>query len=105
MAAYDVSIDGSTCTWGRVIAFNPPHFLAISWNISPQWEIESDPNKTSEVEIRFIPLTPTSTRVELEHKHLDRHGEGWSNFTNLENETGWPLYLHRFATTVVSTTN
>ena len=101
-AVYDVAIDGSTCTWGRVIAFDPPHSLTISWNITPQWKLESDPDKASEVEIRFASETPTRTRVEIEHKHLDRHGEGWNTFTNLEKENGWPLYLQRFATTAKS---
>jgi hypothetical protein len=47
------------------------------WDISLQWELEPDPAKTSEVEVRFIPEGPDQTRVELEHRAIDRHGDGW----------------------------
>ncbi len=93
---YDIGVDGSTCTWARVLAFEPPHRLMISWDISPQWQVETDPARASEVEIRFIPEAPERTRVELEHRHLDRHGEGWQGFLGLDSGNGWPLYLERF---------
>lgn len=94
----DIGIDGSTCTWARVLAYEPPHRLVISWDITPQWQIEPDPARTSEVEIRFIAEAPERTRVELKHRHLDRHGTGWEAFTSLETGNGWPLYLDRFRT-------
>jgi uncharacterized protein YndB with AHSA1/START domain len=93
---YDVGTDGSRCTWARVLAFDPPNRLVISWDISPRWQIESDPDRTSEVEIRFTAEAPQRTRVVLEHRHLDRHGEGWESFTTLDTGQGWPLYLERF---------
>jgi uncharacterized protein YndB with AHSA1/START domain len=95
---YDRGVDGSECQWARVLAFEPPDRLVFSWDISPQWQIESDPDKTSEVEVRFISETPARTRVELEHRNLDRHGEGWEGEREgVGGEGGWPLYLHRFA--------
>jgi len=97
---YDVGIDGSTCTWARVLAFEPPHRLVISWDISPRWQIEPDPARTSEVEIRFVPESAERTRVDLEHRHLDRHGAGWHGFTDLDTADGWPLYLERFRAAV-----
>ncbi|TNC47350.1 SRPBCC family protein [Mumia zhuanghuii] len=93
---HDVGTDGSTCAWARILTYDPPHRLVFSWDISPQWQVERDPDHTSEVEVRFIPETPGRTRVVLEHRHLDRHGEGWEGFTSLSDETGWPLYLERF---------
>jgi Activator of Hsp90 ATPase homolog 1-like protein len=70
----------------------------FSWDISPQWQIESDPAKTSEVEVRFIAETSDRTRVELEHRNLERHGEGWEGVReSVGGEEGWPLYLQRFA--------
>lgn len=95
-AVYDIGIDGSSCTWARVLAYDPPHRLVIRWDITPQWQIEPDPARTSEVEIRFIAEAPERTRVELEHRLLDRHGPGWEVFTSLETGNGWPLYLDRF---------
>lgn len=93
---YDVGTDGSVCTWARVLAYEPPHRLVISWDISPKWRVEPDLSRTSEVEIRFIAETADRTRVELEHRHLDRHGEGWEGFTSLGTGNGWPLYLTRY---------
>ena len=93
---YDRGVDGSVCRWARVLAYEPPHKVVISWDISPQWQIETNPEHTSEVEIRFIAETADRTRVELEHRNLDRHGEGWeAEREAVRNEGGWPLYLQR----------
>ena len=70
----------------------------FSWDISPQWQIESDPAKTSEVEVRFIAETSDRTRVELEHRNLERHVEGWEGVREgVGGDAGWPLYLQRYA--------
>jgi uncharacterized protein YndB with AHSA1/START domain len=95
---YDRGVDGSECRWARVLAYDPPDRLVISWDITPQWQIETDPDKTSEVEIRFIAETPKRTRVVLEHRNLDRHLEGWEAVREgVDSEGGWPLYLRRYA--------
>jgi uncharacterized protein YndB with AHSA1/START domain len=95
---YDRGVDGSECRWARVLAYDPPDRLVITWDISPQWQIETDPDKTSEVEIRFISETPKRTRVVLEHRNLDRHLEGWEAVREgVDSEGGWPLYLRRYA--------
>ncbi len=95
---YDRGVDGSECHWARVLAYEPPERVVFSWDISPQWQVESDLEKTSEVEVRFISETPERTRVELEHRDLDRHGEGWQGGRDaVGSEGGWPLYLQRFA--------
>jgi uncharacterized protein YndB with AHSA1/START domain len=95
---YDRGVDGSECRWARVLAYEPPNRVVISWDISPHWQIETDPEKTSEVEVRFIPETPERTRVELEHRNLDRHGDGWEGVrAGVDSEGGWPTYLQRFA--------
>ena len=95
---YDRGVDGSECQWARVLAYEPPHRVVFSWDISPQWQIETDHEKTSEVEVSFISESPERTMVELEHRNLDRHGEGWeSERDGVGGEAGWPLYLQRFA--------
>jgi uncharacterized protein YndB with AHSA1/START domain len=95
---YDRGVDGSECQWARVLAYEPPNRVVFSWDINPQWQIESDLEKTSEVEVRFIAETPERTRVELEHRNLGRHGEGWEGTrAGVDSEGGWPLYLERFA--------
>jgi uncharacterized protein YndB with AHSA1/START domain len=94
----DRGVDGSECRWARVLAYEPPHRLLMSWDISPQWRIETDPAKTSEWEVRFTAETPNRTRVELEHRHLERHGHGWeSERDGVAGDGGWPLYLRRYA--------
>lgn len=94
----DRGVDGSECRWARVLAYEPPHRLLMSWDISPQWRIETDPAKTSEWEVRFTAETPNRTRVELEHRHLERHGQGWeSERDGVAGDGGWPLYLRRYA--------
>jgi uncharacterized protein YndB with AHSA1/START domain len=100
---YDRGVDGSECRWARVLAFEPPDRVVFSWDISPQWQIETDLDKTSEVEVRFIAEAPDRTRVELEHRNLDRHGPGWeSERDGVAGDRGWPLYLDRFAERVAA---
>jgi uncharacterized protein YndB with AHSA1/START domain len=95
---YDRGVDGGECRWARVLAYEPPERVVISWDINPQWQIETDPDKTSEVEVRFSAETPERTRVELEHRNLDRHGDGWEAVREgVDSEGGWPLYLQRYA--------
>lgn len=95
---YDRGVDGSECRWARVLAYEPPNRVVISWDISPQWQIETNLEKTSEVEVRFISEAPERTRVEVEHRNLERHGEGWDGVRDaVGSPGGWPLYLQRFA--------
>lgn len=89
---YDRAVDGSECRWARVLEYEPPNRVLFSWDLSPQWQVEPDHDKTSEVEVRFIAETDQRTRVELEHRNIDRHGEGWQAVVDGSAE-GWPLYL------------
>ena len=95
---YDRGVDGSECRWARVLAFEPPDRVVFSWDISPQWQLETDLDKTSAVEVRFIAEAPDRTRVELEHRNLDRHGPGWeAERHGVAGDQGWQHYLDRFA--------
>jgi uncharacterized protein YndB with AHSA1/START domain len=95
---YDRGIDGSECRWARVLAYEPPDRVVFSWDINMQWQIETDIGRTSEVEVRFISEAPERTRVELEHRNLDRHGAGWEGVRDaVDSGEGWPLYLRRYA--------
>lgn len=94
---YDVGIDGSRCEWARVLAYEPPSRIVFSWDIGPTWQLEPDPAKTSEVEVRFVAEAGDRTRVELEHRHLDRHGPHWRAVSDgVDGDAGWPLYLSRY---------
>jgi uncharacterized protein YndB with AHSA1/START domain len=95
---FDRGVDGSECRWARVLAYEPPHRVVFSWDIGAQWQIATDQARTSEVEVRFVSETPERTRVELEHRHLDRHGDGWKGVRDgVGGDRGWPLYLERYA--------
>jgi uncharacterized protein YndB with AHSA1/START domain len=99
---YDRAADGSECRWARVLAYEPPNRVVFTWDISPQWQLETDESNTSEVEVRFVAEAPNRTRLELEHRHIDRHGPGWEGLRGaIDSEGGWPLYLDRYAALLV----
>jgi uncharacterized protein YndB with AHSA1/START domain len=94
----DRAEDGSECRWARVLVFDPPDRVVFSWDIGPTWQLETDPEHASEVEVRFVSEGPQRTRVELEHRNLDRHGPGWEAVAQgVGADGGWPLYLERYA--------
>src|SRR5262247_1079416 len=70
---YERGDDGSTCDWGTVLAWEPTSRLVLSWDIDANWQ--PDPSLKTEIEIRFIPEADNRTRVELEHRKLDRYGD------------------------------
>jgi uncharacterized protein YndB with AHSA1/START domain len=95
---YDRGIDGTECRWARVLSYEPPDRVVFTWDISPQWQIETEPDNASEVEVRFVAETQQRTRVELEHRNLDRHGPGWEAVRDgIADDAGWSLYLARYA--------
>jgi uncharacterized protein YndB with AHSA1/START domain len=95
---YDRGVDGSECHWARVLVYEPPNRVVFSLDISPRWQIETDLEKTSEVEVRFVAEAPERTRVDLEHRNLERHGDGWEGVREgVGGGEGWPLYLQGYA--------
>jgi uncharacterized protein YndB with AHSA1/START domain len=98
---FDRAADGSECRWARVLVYEPPERLVFSWDIGPTWQLETNEVDASEVEVRFTAETPTRTRVDLEHRHLERHGPGWEGVRDgVADDGGWPLYLSRYADVV-----
>jgi uncharacterized protein YndB with AHSA1/START domain len=94
---YDRGVDGSECRWARIVAYEPPSRVVFTWNIGPTWHVETDPDRVSEVEVLFTAEGPKRTRVVLEHRHIDRHGEGWESVAaGVGGDAGWPLYLQRY---------
>jgi uncharacterized protein YndB with AHSA1/START domain len=96
---YERAPDGTELLWGRVLAWEPPHRLLLSWMVNGDWKCDPDPAQASEVEIRFTPEGPDRTRVELEHRDLERHGGGAASILGgvSDPDQGHPLYLRRFA--------
>ena len=97
----DRAVDGTECRWARILVYEPPVRVVFSWDISPEWSIVTNPEMTSEVEVRFLAETPQRTRVELEHRYLERHGPTWEAVAEgVDGDEGWPLYLARYAALV-----
>ena len=93
---YERGDDGTSCDWGRVLAWEPPSRLVLSWDISADWQ--PDPNLKTEIEIRFIPEGQDGTRVELEHRHLDRYGARRDEMRRIFDTSGdWGRLLQMFA--------
>ncbi len=99
---YDRAEDRSECRWARILAYEPPTRVVFSWDIGPTWQVESDPERASEVEVRFVAEGRDRTRVELEHRNIDRHGPGWEGVREgVDSDGGWPLYLTRYAALLI----
>jgi uncharacterized protein YndB with AHSA1/START domain/uncharacterized damage-inducible protein DinB len=90
--------DGNECQWGTVLAWEPPNRLVIAWHIAPNFQTtDLNPAASSEVEIRFTAEAGGQTRVDLEHRHLERHGAGFENLrTAVAGPGGWPGLLQMF---------
>jgi uncharacterized protein YndB with AHSA1/START domain len=86
----DRGTDGSECRWGRVLAYEPPRHVCFSWDINLRWQLETDPDKTSEVDVTFTPDGAHRTHVVLTHRHLHRHGDGWEAMRDAVG-SGWSL--------------
>jgi uncharacterized protein YndB with AHSA1/START domain len=98
---YSEQVDGSECPWGQVLLWEPPHRFIMAWQITHQWGYEPDVAKSSEVEVRFTPMENGTTRVDLEHRHFERMGEGGITMrTSVDNPNGWSGLLQAFTAKV-----
>ncbi|GIH03272.1 ATPase [Rhizocola hellebori] len=97
---FEAGTDGSECDWGRVLVWEPPHRLVVTWQINGNWEFDADPARASEIEVRFTELEPGQTTVELEHRYLDRLVAGQAAYAAVSDDSGWNGILARFAETV-----
>jgi uncharacterized protein YndB with AHSA1/START domain len=93
---YEIDVDGSECDWGRVLVWDPPGRLVLAWQLSASWEY--DPELLTEVEVRFVAEGPSRTRVQLEHRNLDRYGDAREQMrSQFDGEGGWSGLLERYA--------
>jgi uncharacterized protein YndB with AHSA1/START domain len=100
---YTEQVDGTECDWGTVLIWEPPHRLVLAWQITPEWGYQPDRALSSEVEIRFVPERG-GTRVDLEHRHLERHGTGAESMrTAVDAPNGWSGLLQMFAARIEQT--
>jgi len=92
-------IDGSECDTGKVLVWEPPSKLVLAWQITPQWQY--DPSLITEVEVRFSDEGGGFTRVDLEHRNLDRVGENAEAIrAAVDAPGGWSAILESFRSAV-----
>ena len=99
---YERGVDGSECDWGRVLTWEPPHRLVVTWQINGEWRYDPDPEHASEIEVRFIANGPETTNVELEHRLLNRLVNGQAIYDGIGQGGGWNSILQRFANAAAS---
>ena len=97
---FERSTDGSECVWGQVLVWEPPARLVLSWHLSGEFKLEADSARASEVEVRFVPEGAAQTRVELEHRHLERHTVAAKLAEGVSGKGGWGDLLQLFANAV-----
>lgn len=94
---YELDVDGSQCEIGKVAVFDPPARLVLIWQLTP--EFTYDPQLITEVEVLFTP-EDGGTRVDLEHRDLERMGEKADAMREtVSGPGGWPALLQLFADT------
>jgi uncharacterized protein YndB with AHSA1/START domain len=97
---YSEQVDGADCPWGEVTVWEPPRRLVFAWLITPEWKYQPDRSRASEVEVSFTPLPDGTTRVDLEHRHFERYGDGGEAMRNgVGGDGGWGSLLQIFKTT------
>lgn len=95
---FERAADGTECPWGRVLAWEPPTRVVLSWEVSADWQ--PDPGTSSTVEVRFESLGERRTRVELEHRGLEVYGERAQEMRDMfDGPDAWADLLARFRET------
>lgn len=89
---FERDANGAECEWGTVLEYHAPNKLVLSWHLQADFHYEPDPAFASEVVFELISDGPEATRVEFQHRHLERHGDGWEKLRNSV-DGGWALVL------------
>jgi len=100
---YERAANGQESDWGKVLVWDPPHHLVLSWQIGVGFVPESDPERASRVDVRFVADSEARTIVTLVHSGFERHGAGWESLRDgVAHEGGWPGVLEAYAKLVAS---
>jgi uncharacterized protein YndB with AHSA1/START domain len=92
---YEVGTDGGECEWGKILLWEPPQRLVLGWQINANWKY--DPTFLTEVEVTFTPVTNLETRVDLEHRNLERYGDQAGRIRDaIGSDSGWLGILKSF---------
>lgn len=97
---YERGVDGAECDWGVVLAYDPPSRVVLSWHLQGDWGYDPDPAKASEVEVTFVAEAGSRTRVELTHRHIERHTMPDKVASGVAADGGWGGILADYAAAV-----
>jgi uncharacterized protein YndB with AHSA1/START domain len=101
---FEKGVDGSECTWGQVLVWEPPTKLVVTWQINGMWQYDADPAHASEIEVRFTSVGPHQTSIQLEHRHIERLVEAEALVDGIERQGGgWNSLLQRFGDALAKT--
>ena len=93
---FEIGADGTQCSWGKVLAWEPPARLLLAWQIGADWKY--DPDFTTEVEVTFTALDGGTTRVDLEHRNLERFGDKIEDVrSKIDSPNGWSAILKTYS--------
>jgi uncharacterized protein YndB with AHSA1/START domain len=93
---FGVSVDGTECDTGKVLVWEPPARLVLAWQITAEWQY--DPDFTTEIEVTFTALGPRETRVNFEHRNLERYAGRAPEYRKaIDSPGGWHKLLDAFA--------
>ena len=93
---FERSMDGTECDWGKVLVWEPPQRLVLSWQIGCQWS--HDEQVDTEVEVLFVAQGAHRTRVVLEHRKLERYGDAAARMRDIfGSDGGWTGILRAYA--------
>lgn len=96
---YERNSNGADCEWGKVLLWEPPRRAVLSWHLQPDWKFDGDPERASEVAMLFVAEGPAATRLEFEHRHIERHGVGYEKlFAGVDSPGGWTAVLAQYET-------
>jgi hypothetical protein len=92
---YEETTAGSEAEWGRVLAWEPPGRLLLAWQLGSDFRY--DPELITEVEVRFTDAGDGTTRVDFEHRNLERMGpKAPETRVALDSPDGWGGILGLF---------
>ena len=94
---YERAADGAECDWGLVLEIDRPNRIVLAWQLTPEWKFDPDTEKATQVEVSFIAEEPGTTRVTLEHRGFEVHGEaGAAMRESVGGEGGWAQLMELY---------
>jgi uncharacterized protein YndB with AHSA1/START domain len=93
---YEIDVKERQGAWGHVLAWEPPHRVVLSWHLNAKFAFDPELARASEIHVQFVPAGTGQTRLEFEHRGIERHGEGYQALRDML-DNGWVTVLAEFA--------